>query len=385
MAAVGGAVLRREIETTMPGEIPPRENKRGGPGWWLDPEGIWRAPAVWPEDYPPLEGWVRNGDGTWSAPRASDDRTHRESASVVPVKLAEHRARTPTVTMDRPKPPKRSRQAEADVRAMLLVGGAFGAAALLVVLALILQSRAGANVDEVEVDVASEVVFAAETDALREQRRAEATLTAPPEALALLAQLELRPTEDADAVFDETQWVAASEDCLDLAEQVLIERSKVPVVWIDNLECVPSEGLWSDQYLGIEITRTIDAEVRPLVPPEDAFSSGGDNWTPTTRSNYLSDTVHPATLMIVAADAGHNPRGASPAAWRPSDEATWCGYAIDWVAVKSRWELSVSEAEFAALDEMLATCDQATSNGPHPSSMVLDPIEPPIIDRLVNR
>ena len=36
--------------------------------------------------------------------------------------------------------------------------------------------------------------------------------------------------------------------------------------------------------------------------------------------------------------------------------AYWCQYATDWVMIKSNWQLSVSRAEWAALDEMLATC-----------------------------
>lgn len=375
----------------MPGEIPKRENKRGGPGWWLDREGIWRAPAVWPEDYPPIEGWVRNEDGTWSAPRSNDAVIAERRAAAQPRHAAQadlateaDLAGTSTLTLERPEPPKRSRQGEADVRAMLLVGGALGAAALLVLLALVLQSRAGATIDEAEVEVASEVVFAAETDAMRAEQRREAAESAPPEALAMLNQLEVREAEDPNLVFDPTQWVLASDDCLDLTEEVLIERSAVPVVWVDNLECVPSEGLWSDPYLGIDMTRTIDAEVRPLVPPEVVNQSGGADWTPATRSSFLSDTAHPATMAVLAADSGHNPRNRAPDAWRPSNQDTWCGYAVDWVAVKHRWELSVSVAEAAALNEMLTTCDQPSSIGAHPQSMVIDPVPAPVIERLAN-
>ena len=373
----------------MPGEIPKRENKRGGPGWWLDPDGIWRAPSEWPEEYPPLQDWVRNDDGTWSAPPvahdlSSDDSSTSSRAAHAPQASIPDQVAMQTLTLERPAAPKRSRQGEADVRAMLTVGGAFAAAALLVLMALILQSRAGAVVEEPEVEVASEVVFAAETDVVRAERRREAATNAPPQALAMLSLLEVRNGEDGEPVFDATQWVSSSDDCIDFAEEVLIERSLVPVIWIDNLECVPSEGLWSDPYLGIDLTRTIDAEVRPLVPPEVVNRSGGADWTPTTRASFLGDTTHPATMVVLAADSGHNPRSQAPDAWRPSNEQTWCGYAIDWIAVKARWELSISEAELAALEEMLATCDQPNSNGAHPQSMVIDPIEPPVIERLGN-
>ena len=34
----------------------------------MDLDGEWRAPEEWPQDHPPLEGWVRNQDGSWRAP-----------------------------------------------------------------------------------------------------------------------------------------------------------------------------------------------------------------------------------------------------------------------------------------------------------------------------
>lgn len=43
---------------------------RRGPGWWMDPEGNWNPPELWPESTPPLPGWVRDAEGYW---HASDD------------------------------------------------------------------------------------------------------------------------------------------------------------------------------------------------------------------------------------------------------------------------------------------------------------------------
>lgn len=46
---------------------------RRGPGWWMDLNGIWNPPELWPEENPPLPDWHRNDDGTWLAP---DDVPH---------------------------------------------------------------------------------------------------------------------------------------------------------------------------------------------------------------------------------------------------------------------------------------------------------------------
>ncbi len=41
---------------------------RRGPGWWMDPEGNWNPPEIWPESTPPLPDWVRDAEGRWHAP-----------------------------------------------------------------------------------------------------------------------------------------------------------------------------------------------------------------------------------------------------------------------------------------------------------------------------
>lgn len=393
----------------------------------MDRDGVWQPPTDWPEDYPPIAGWQRDETNRWQPPALTtaeptiaapnrgvdggdadvlgtadlDDEVIDLRVSQGPPVAEPTRPRLPmssyranpvsnggsaTATIERPEAAEKSLQAKADIRAMLLVGGAIGLALVLLVAAFVLQSRAGAAEPEATAPVEQappEVIFAAETDAVREQRRQEARLIAPGVAREQLVALPLRSLGDADLeipVFDSSLWVASAEDCLDLSEQVLVARSAVPIVWADNLQCVASEGAWVDPYLGIDLNRTLEAEVRSLVPLENVHLSGGSEWTPATRARFVGDVDHPATLAILAAGGGHNPRNAGPDVWRPSNEASWCGYAVDWVAVKARWQLSVSAAESGALNEMLDTCGQAESSGPHASSMVIDPIESPAIE-----
>ncbi len=45
-----------------------------------------------------------------------------------------------------------------------------------------------------------------------------------------------------------------------------------------------------------------------------------------------------------------------PEDWRPDARSYWCQYAIDWIAIKSTWELTVTQAEGDSLEEMLNTC-----------------------------
>ena len=60
----------------------------------------------------------------------------------------------------------------------------------------------------------------------------------------------------------------------------------------------------------------------------------------------------------------HAKANREPDSWKPSLQTAWCGYGLDWIAVKTRWELAHSTAEVDALKEMLGVCD--------PSSVVID-------------
>ena len=365
----------------MVGELPPRENRRGGVGWWMDEEGRWRAPADWPGQDAPVDGWTRSDDGTWRPPPVEDES--RASAEKVVLEAAPPKPKKRDVPKAdaAPKVSKLSKQGQSDVRAMLLVGSSIAVAVVIAIGLLLTQQGAEASSEGTD-GAGPEVVFAAETEAVRAARRIEAALTAPDVALAALDELADLPTDaEPESAFDESLWEAQPTDCLDPSEIVFIERSATPIEFADNLECVPANGSWHDPYVDVDIERTIDGEVRSLIPLEIVHSSGGHEWTPATRELFANDVDHPATLVILSRGSGHNPRNQGPEEWRPSNETTWCGYAIDWVTVKQRWELGVTADERAALIEMLQTCSDPGSDGPLLSSMVIDPIALPVIER----
>lgn len=372
----------------MAGELPQKLNRRGGAGWWMDEQGRWRDPQDWPGNEPPVTGWVRSDSGAWCPPvELIEDReadVDDESIEQEPVERA-----TASRSNTSPEPDDETAEASAtrgsQVAALLVAGTAVAVAVVISVGVLLTQSGAEA-LPESPTSTVPEVVFAADTEEFRMERRIETAADAPAVARSQLAELtdlvEPPNASDAEAIFDETVWEAQPTDCLDPTELVLIERTTTPIVWADNLECVPAEGLWFDPYVEADIRRTIDAEVRSLLPLEIVHSSGGHEWTPSTRALFVNDVAHPATLVILRSDSGYNPRGQSPDQWRPSNESTWCGYAIDWIAVKHRWELHVTAGERDALTEMLQTCADPTSTGPHLTSMVIDVIEPPVIERI---
>jgi len=339
----------------------------------MDLDGVWRGPNQWPGESPPLDGWVKDDAGQWFPPNQRADTPQKgPDGGGVAVKAE------PLATKSE------SRQAQSDRRAMYTVAGIVGGACLLLAAALILITQAGAVGDGEKYSEEPEVVFAAETDQDREARKRELALHAPNLARENLAGFPEAPAFDDSNEFDSKQWLPGELGCLDTAESVLIARSSVPIVWADQLECVPDRGRWSDRYLNTVLTRTRDAAVVALVPPSVVFDSGGALWSSATRQAYVTDQEHPATLQVITADAGHNPRAQDPSAWKPSSPDIWCAYAVDWVSVKTYWQLGVTGSERAALSEMLDTCDSPTSKGADPQTIVTGQLASPGIELVVS-
>ena len=47
-----------------------------------------------------------------------------------------------------------------------------------------------------------------------------------------------------------------------------------------------------------------------------------------------------------------------PDGLKPSNKAHWCDYATDWIDIKVKWDLTATELEWTALQEMIGTCEQ---------------------------
>lgn len=259
---------------------------------------------------------------------------------------------------------------------MLIVTGMLVGGLLLLVAALVLITQAGATRDDdvVERPTTTEVIYAAETDdALAERRQALAD-TMPDQARELLAQLR-RPNRPADApAFEAADWVAPAEGCLSFDEQVLISRSRVEPEFVDDIQCVLDRGRWTDRVHGQVVSSALDAQVVSFVPESQVWGSGGWNWTAETRLAFATDLTHPATHQVVANGFGHNPRQQGPVDWKPASRSSWCAYAVDWIAVKHRWDLTVGDDERAELGIMLDSCAEPESSGADPHTVTLDAV-----------
>ncbi len=150
-------------------------------------------------------------------------------------------------------------------------------------------------------------------------------------------------------------WVDADGDCQNTRAEVLIAESLDPVS-LSADGCRVVTGRWVDLYTGATYTDASQLDIDHLVPLADAYRSGGLFFTAEQRRAFANDIEHPEALVAVSASANRSKGDQSPDQWTPAEASNWCAYATGWVAVKVRWQLSVTQPEHDALAAMLATC-----------------------------
>ena len=156
---------------------------------------------------------------------------------------------------------------------------------------------------------------------------------------------------------DWKHWTDADGDCQDARNEVLVAESQTAVSYRTDRRCRVSAGEWLAPYTSTVVTNPSRLDVDHMVPLRNAHLSGASNWSAEQREQYANHLEDPQHLIAVTASANRSKGASGPEDWKPDDRSYWCRYAIDWITIKDRWDLTATVAEFTALEDMLATCD----------------------------
>ncbi|MFJ8912343.1 HNH endonuclease family protein [Amycolatopsis sp. NPDC102389] len=176
--------------------------------------------------------------------------------------------------------------------------------------------------------------------------------TARIDAAAVQAQLaRLRvAVEDTGNVYRRTDWPhweTVSGAC-DTREHVLtIQGSGVTT----GPGCKVTGGRWVSPYDGITVTDAKTLDVDHVVPLAEAARSGTRGWSRADRQRYAND---PAVLVAVTAKSNRSKGDSDPAKWLPAKDK--CGYLARWVDTKTRYRMTVDQAERDATAAVLRRC-----------------------------
>ena len=242
-----------------------------------------------------------------------------------------------------------------------------------------------------------EIVAPATTDApvSEESTTTEASTTTaelPPLALASVtdralseARSHLESTEKVPAFAESPRyvrdsytgggWPDSDGDCQSDRHEILIEESLIEVV-LDEEGCRVESGLWVDAFDGTEYTDAKLVTIDHMVPLAAAHRAGAWQWDDASKQAFASDIAFGGTHIAVGAEVNQAKGDQGPEAWRPELESSWCAYAVDWISVKARWELAITEAEAEALGEMLDGCE--TVSGINSIASNIPPVSPTV-------
>lgn len=152
-------------------------------------------------------------------------------------------------------------------------------------------------------------------------------------------------------------WVDADRDGCHTRAEVLLEEAIVPPMV--GTRCALAGGVWHSYYDGVEQTDPRALDIDHMVPLAEAWDSGASAWSAQDRQDYANDLDDSRSLVAVTARENRSKADQDPAEWMPTDPAAHCRYLGEWVAVKTRWALTVDADEALALRDMTAVCPNA--------------------------
>ena len=152
-------------------------------------------------------------------------------------------------------------------------------------------------------------------------------------------------------------WFDADGDCQDTRQEVLIEESNIPVTFESSNQCRVASGDWTGPYTNTAVDNPSDLDIDHMVPLANAHRSGGWTWSKEQKASFANDISYSGHLIATTASANRSKGSRGPEEWRPPDETYWCTYAVDWISIKGRWDLTATDGEWNGLRDMLDTCD----------------------------
>ena len=166
-------------------------------------------------------------------------------------------------------------------------------------------------------------------------------------------------------------WIDADRDGCDARKEVLLAEA-VAAPRQGN-RCSLSDGAWISRY--DRATEQGDGggfDVDHLVPLAEAWESGAHAWSSQRREDYANDLGYEDSLIAVSAKSNRSKGARDPATWLPPEAGQHCWYAASWVHVKTRWALTIDQAEANTLHNVLNDCSDDSFDVGLPAPVVAE-------------
>lgn len=161
-------------------------------------------------------------------------------------------------------------------------------------------------------------------------------------------------------------WADTDHNGCDTRNDVLRRDLDDVVTKPGTHECVVLSGTLHDPYTGHTVaiqrgeTSSLAVQIDHLVPLAYAYRHGAAGWTAEQRELFANDQA--GNLVAVDGPANEAKSDSGPAEWMPPHTGDACSYATSFVAVATKWRLSIATADAHALDRTLTGCATQGSN-----------------------
>lgn len=138
-----------------------------------------------------------------------------------------------------------------------------------------------------------------------------------------------------------------------------MRRDLTNVIFRDGTgNCVVQSGLFYDPYTNtqfefIKSTGGSTIEIDHIVSLSDSWQKGAQQWDSQTRKEFAND---PLNLVATSRSVNRSKSDSDAASWLPPNKNIRCAFISRQVAVKSAYQLWVTQAEFEAMEKILSSC-----------------------------
>ena len=150
-------------------------------------------------------------------------------------------------------------------------------------------------------------------------------------------------------------WADADGDGCNTREEVLIAESQAPPQLGPG--CRVLSGQWVDRYTARSTTSPAALQIDHLVALSDAHASGGWAWASDKKVAFANDLDDSDELNAVWGAENEAKADYGPDRWIPPNEAFRCAYVEAYAAIKARWDLTVTPAQWAAIERVWSGCE----------------------------
>lgn len=180
-----------------------------------------------------------------------------------------------------------------------------------------------------------------------------------PLASALLAELTTAAL-NTDQKYNRSEQFYSSWPTIDgcsLRQRIIKRDFTTATLGDDN--CSVVAGTYTEPYTGATLTFTAKSEISKgiqidhIVALSNAWQTGAQNLSVDERYALATDTLN---LVAADADANQEKLDSDASEWLPENRAFRCEYVARQISVKYKYHLWVTEAERAAMVEVLADC-----------------------------